>query len=65
MKEEPTDGLILNFFWALPDFFIKWYLAALTNIYGQSQYKLHFKTPDCTNPGNCMSALAQFNKHCF
>lgn len=52
MEEGLIDGLILNFCWALQDFVIKWNLATLTNIYGQSEYKLHFKTPDCTNPSN-------------
>lgn len=52
MKEGPINGLILKFCWALQDFVMKWYLAALTSIYDQSKYKLHCKTPDHTNPSS-------------
>ena len=65
VKKGPIDGLISDFCWALQCFIIRWYLAALTNVYDHSKYKLHFKTPGCTNPSDYMSASAAFNINCF
>jgi len=61
VKKGPIDSLILDFCWALQCFIIKWYLATRTNVHAQSKYKLHFRIPGCTNPGDYMSTPPVFH----